>query len=106
MIARIAGGQHGRITWGQLRGAGVDSDRIGRWAADGRLRRVHRGVYAVGHTAPSPQADLMAAVLACGEGAVASHHSAAQLFGILRSRPAKPIERGDQTAAELAQALG
>lgn len=89
MIAWIAGRQHGRITWEQLRAAGVDSDRIGRWAAEGRLRRVHRGVYAVGHTAPSAHADLMAAVLACGKGAIASHHSTAHLFGIMRPPPAK-----------------
>jgi hypothetical protein len=32
----------------------------------------------------------MAAVLACGEGARASHHSGGHLFGILRFRPIKP----------------
>ena len=89
-IAERAARQHGRITWRQLRAAGVDTDRIGRWSADGRLRRVHHGVYAVGHTAPSPHAELMAAVLACGEGARASHHSGGHLFGILRFRPIKP----------------
>lgn len=89
-IARIAGRQHGRVTWRQLRAAGVDTDRIGRWSADGRLRRVHHGVYAVGHTAPSPHAELMAAVLACGEGARASHHSGGHLVGILRFRPIEP----------------
>ena len=89
-VAERAARQHGRITWRQLRAAGVDTDRIGRWSADGRLRRVHHGVYAVGHTAPSPHAELMAAVLACGEGARASHHSGGHLFGILRFRPIKP----------------
>jgi len=89
-IAGIAARRHGRITWQQLRAAGVDGDRIKRWTVDGRLRRVHRGVYAVGHTAPSQHAELMAAVLACGEGARASHHSAAHLLGILRTGPAKP----------------
>lgn len=89
-IADIADDQHGRVTHEQLAANGVDSSRIRRWLADGRLRRVHTGVYAVGHTAPSLRADLMAAVLACGQGAVASHHSAGHLLGILRDRPLGP----------------
>jgi len=53
----------------------------------GRLHRLHRGVYAVGHRAPSLPARFMAAVLACGEGAVLSHSSAAVLWKLL-----KPLE--------------
>jgi len=49
----IARHQHGRITRRQLLHAGADAKRIDRWLADGRLRRVHQGVYAVGHVAPS-----------------------------------------------------
>ena len=89
-IARIAAGQHGRVAHRQLVEAGVDRDRIKRWTADGRLRRVHRGVYAVGHRAPSAHADLMAAVLAGGPGAVASHRSAAHLLGLRRSPAPRP----------------
>jgi len=88
--ARIAAGQHGRVSRRQLVDAGIDRGRIQRWLADGRLSAVHRGVYAVGHAAPSPRADLMAAVLACGEGALASHASAAHLFGIIRDPPPEP----------------
>ncbi len=58
--------------------------------ADGRLRQIHRGVYAVGHEAPSWRADLMAAVLACGDGARASHWSAGYLLRVLRERPRRP----------------
>jgi very-short-patch-repair endonuclease len=50
----------------------------------GRLHRLHRGVYAVGHAAPSLHRGFMAAVLACGEGAVLSHGSAAVLWGFLK----------------------
>jgi very-short-patch-repair endonuclease len=46
----------------------------------GRLIRKHRGVYAVGHTAPAPLADETAALLACGEHAVLSHQTAARLW--------------------------
>jgi very-short-patch-repair endonuclease len=50
--------------------------------AAGRLHVIHRGVYAVGHTRLSQEARWLAAVLACGEGAVLSHRSAGALWGI------------------------
>jgi hypothetical protein len=40
--------------------------------------------------APSPQADLMAAVLACGPRAIASHRSCGHALGILRTKPSRP----------------
>ncbi len=89
-VARKAGRQYGRISHAQLLAAGVDRDRIKRWRADGRLRPVHRQVYAVGHTATFPLADLMAAVLACGEGAKASHRSVLHARGVVREAPPKP----------------
>ncbi len=67
--------------------AGVDPNRIRRWLADGRLRRLHRGVFAVGHSAPSVDGEYMAAVLACGQGAVLSHRAAAYKLGLLRGAP-------------------
>jgi hypothetical protein len=90
LVARIAAGQHGRVSRRQLLAAGVDRSRIERWLADGRLRRIHRGVYAVGHAAPSLRGDYMAAVLACGEAAVLSHAAAGYLLRLLRS-PAPPV---------------
>ncbi len=86
-LMRIAERQHGRVAWGQLVAAGIDGEQIKRWAADARLRRVHHGVYAVGHLAPSLHGDLMAAVLACGDGAAVSHRSAAHLLGVVRAVP-------------------
>jgi hypothetical protein len=88
--ARIADGQHGRVARGQLLAAGVDRNRIARWLADGRLRKVHNGVYAVGHAASSTRADYMAAVLACGEGAVLSHRAAAHLMRLLPGKAPPP----------------
>jgi hypothetical protein len=87
---RIARSQHGRITRVQLLAAGVDGKRIDRWAADGRLRVVHLGVYAVGHEAPSTDGDYMAAVLACGEGAVLSHRAAAHQLRLVPGSPPRP----------------
>jgi very-short-patch-repair endonuclease len=83
-IAEIAGRQHGVITVGQLAACGVGRASVTRRIRAGRLHRLHRGVYAVGHAAPSLHRDLMAAVLACGEGAALSHGSAAVLWGFLK----------------------
>jgi hypothetical protein len=90
LVAGMAADRHGRVTREQLLAAGVDRSRITRWIADGSLRRVHHGVYAVGHLAPSLHSDLMAAVLACGAGAVLSYRSAGHLLGVIRNRPPKP----------------
>ncbi|MGH2897275.1 MAG: hypothetical protein ACRDMZ_01265 [Solirubrobacteraceae bacterium] len=88
--ARIASRQHGRISHAQLLAAGVGRDRIKRWRRDGLLHPVHVGVYALGNAAPSRRADLMAAVLASGRGAVISHESAAHALGLLARGPSLP----------------
>lgn len=71
---------------------GIDRNRITRWIADGRLRPVHHGVYAVGHRAPSVLGDYMAAVLASGHGAVLSHLPVAYLMRTIASGPPPPPE--------------
>jgi predicted transcriptional regulator of viral defense system len=81
-IATIASRQHGVITTQQLLRAGLTPTVIRGWLRAGRLHRVHRGVYAVGHPGLSREGRWMAAVLACGEGAVLSHRSAAALWGL------------------------
>jgi very-short-patch-repair endonuclease len=85
-IARLAARQHGVICVQHLYGLGVPASSIKRRVAAGRLHRIHRGVYAVGHTGLSNEGRWMAAVLACGEGAVLSHSSAGELWGIVRAR--------------------
>jgi hypothetical protein len=90
IVVRKARAQHGRVGWSQLVAEGVDRHAIQRWLEDGRLQRVHDGIYAVGHTAPSADADLMAAVLACEDGAKASHESTRYLLGLVTTPPAEP----------------
>jgi very-short-patch-repair endonuclease len=51
----------------------------------GRLLRLHRGVYAVGHAQLRPEGRWLAAVLAAGPGAALSRRSAAALHGIRES---------------------
>jgi very-short-patch-repair endonuclease len=82
-VAAIASRQHGVATFTQLTQAGVSRSGIYRRLAAGRLHRVHRGVYAVGHRGLSRQGSWMAAVLACGAGAMLSHRSAAELWELL-----------------------
>lgn len=82
-IAGICSRQHGVISVQQLYALGLSSSAISDRTAAGRLHRVHRGVYAVGHFNIGNEGRWMAAVLACGEGAVLSHRCAAGLWGML-----------------------
>lgn len=79
-VLALAVRQHRQITHAQLLAAGLTARRIESWAASGRLRAVHHGVYALG---PPPMTDherWMAAVLATG--GVLSDRSAAALWAI------------------------
>jgi very-short-patch-repair endonuclease len=80
----VAAGQHGHITRAQLLALGLSVEAIKYRVRTGELARVHAGVYAVGYLRVEPVARAMAAVLACGEGAVLSHDSAAALWGLRR----------------------
>lgn len=79
-VARIAEAQHGVVHLRDLRAAGLGDGAILSRARAGRLHRVHRGVYAVGHRRLSQDGRWSAAVLALGDGAALSHVSAAALW--------------------------
>ena len=78
------------VTRAQLLDAGVTPDEIKWRVRRGDLIRVHRGVYRVGHRAPSTEASYLAAVLACGEGAVLSGLAAAHLLGLVKGAAPAP----------------
>jgi very-short-patch-repair endonuclease len=61
---------------------GFSEEAIRHRLANGRLYSIRRGVYAVGRPTLTPHGRWMAAVLACGNGAVLSHSSAAALWRI------------------------
>jgi hypothetical protein len=82
-IAALAARQHGIVTTAQLAGAGIGRRAIARRAERGWLIPRFRGVYQVGPVA-ARFAPEMAAVLACGDGAALSHHSAAAIWGFGR----------------------
>ncbi|MDX6677793.1 MAG: hypothetical protein QOE31_1845 [Solirubrobacteraceae bacterium] len=80
-VARLAAERDGVLSIGQLRSCGVDDDAVAVRVRDGRLHRLYRGVYAVGHPGITLRGRFRAAVLACGEAAVLSHFAAAAFWG-------------------------
>jgi very-short-patch-repair endonuclease len=84
VVGEIAEKQHGVVSIRQLRAAGLGDEAARARVSSGRLYRLRRGVYAVGHRPVSRRGFWMAAVLACGEGALLSHRSAAELWELLR----------------------
>lgn len=82
-IAELARRQHGVVTSKQLLETGLSRNAVLERRRAGRLHSLHRGVYAVGHVAPSAERRWMAAVLALGVNAALSHRSAAELWGLL-----------------------
>jgi hypothetical protein len=89
-IAAIAARQHGVVSIRQLREAGLSDEAVRERAGSGRLHRLHRGVYAVGHRALTFEGRALAAVLALGDGCL-SHRSAAVLWRMLPAGPG-PID--------------
>jgi predicted transcriptional regulator of viral defense system len=88
-IGQIARRQGGVVSRGQLRYADIPSATVARCIARGYLTRLLPRVYAVGHTAPSRESDLWAAVLYAGPGAMLSHASAAHKRGLIIYAPSE-----------------
>jgi hypothetical protein len=76
-VSELADLQHGVVAIGQLRALGLSDSAVHKRAATRQLLRIHRGVYAVGRRGLSPDGHRMAAVMACGSGALLSHRAAA-----------------------------
>jgi len=85
----LAGTQHWVIAFAQLVALGYSSSAIGRLVQAGRLHRLHQGVYAVGNPAVPVAGRRLAAVLACGEGALLSRAAAAAHHGLRQSEAAR-----------------
>lgn len=94
MIARLAGTAHGVVTRRQLLDVGITPAEIAHRLRTGALLREHPAVFRVGHRAPSLEARYLAAVLACGNGAVLSGRAAAHLYGLMKG----PVPPPDVTA--------
>ena len=81
-IAALAAAQHGVVSRALL-ALGLGERAIDRRVALGRLHRLHRGVYAVGHPSVTQSGRWMAAALAGGPGAAISHRTAGACHRIL-----------------------
>jgi hypothetical protein len=79
LIAELAERQHGVASLTQLQALALTDSAVRKRVTAGRLRRIHRGVYAVGHGRLTAEGPVMAAVLACGTGALAGHRTAGGL---------------------------
>jgi hypothetical protein len=84
-IAALAARQHGVVARGQLLGLGIDDNAIAYRIRTSRLHRLHRGVFAVGHSVVGIRGRWMAATLACGPDAALSHAAAGALWELRRS---------------------
>ena len=107
LVARLAARQHGVVGVEQLMAAGLDDAAVWRRVQAERLHRVHRGVYAVGHARLTREGRWLAAVLACGAGAVLSHISVAALWGLRPTAAARidvtvPRERRPRSTRAIA----
>jgi very-short-patch-repair endonuclease len=78
----FARNQHGVVSRDQLLAIGYKRHAIDHRIRTGRLYPLHRAIYAVGRPHVTEHGHWMAAVLACGNGAIISHSSAAALWRI------------------------
>ena len=76
-VARLADGQHRVVTTRQLAACGIVGPMVTARVRRGQLHPKHRGVWAVGCPTLTQTGSFMAAVLACGAGAVLSDYAAA-----------------------------
>jgi very-short-patch-repair endonuclease len=81
-LAELAASGHGVVSLPQLLRLGLTRQAVAQRARAGRLHRVHRGVYAVGHRRLTREGHWIAAVLAYGQDALLSHLSALALHGL------------------------
>ena len=82
-VAELAAAQHGVVAIDELYACGLSRKAVSHRSRTGHLHRLHHGIYAVGHANPPLPGRWLAAVKACGEGAVLSHFSAAALWEIV-----------------------
>lgn len=89
-LDRLAQLQHGVLAASQTRRGGLNPASVKSRLRSGRWQQLHRGVYATFTGEPGREALLWAAVLRAGPGALLSHYTAAELFG-LADVPTSPI---------------
>lgn len=89
-MSGIASRTQGVVARRDLLEAGITRDEIAWRLQTGALLEEHPGIYRVGHRAPSVEATYMAAVLACGPGALIAGRAAAYLWRLIKAAPPRP----------------
>jgi Transcriptional regulator, AbiEi antitoxin len=89
-LRNLARYQNGVISRSQALRAGLSAGMIKHRISSHRWRQIHRGVYATFTGIPGRSAQLWAAILSAGPGAVLSHETAAELHR-LTDKPADLI---------------
>jgi very-short-patch-repair endonuclease len=84
-MAELARRQHGIVDDADLAGLGFGRGAIQHQLRLARLHRLYPGVYAVGHTRLTLEALWLAAVRACGDGALLSHRTGATSWDVMRA---------------------
>jgi hypothetical protein len=87
VIEQLASRSHGVVTRRELLEAGITRAEIESRLRKGGLLREYRGVFRVGHRAPSVEARYLTAVCAAGAGALLAGRAAAYLYGLIKGSP-------------------
>ncbi|MCW2920181.1 MAG: hypothetical protein JWL76_55 [Thermoleophilia bacterium] len=90
-IAELATSQDGVASRAQLRTLGLSDHAIAERIRSGRLHRMHPGIYAIGHAAPSRRGRMKAALLACGAGSAICRRTALEVWDAWRTTD-RPID--------------
>jgi very-short-patch-repair endonuclease len=97
--------QEGVVTRQQATAAGLSDGYIKARLRSGRWQRLHQGVYATFAGSVPRSTLLWAALLACGDGAVLSHHTAAELTGLV-DEPAPSVHVSIPSARRIRRVPG
>jgi len=86
-LTQLAEQQWGVLGRKQVEGLGVGPAAISRWVREGRLQRIHSGVYVLGHRVLTVEGRLFAALMHAAPRAALSHTTAAWWRGLLTAKP-------------------
>jgi very-short-patch-repair endonuclease len=89
-LAALAHDAYGNVTREEALAVGVTDGQIRSRLRKGSLHLEYPGVYRVGHRAPSLEASYMAAVKACGKGALLCGRAAACLLAVVTGAAPPP----------------
>src|SRR5918995_1237628 len=92
LVAELAARQHGVVTTDQLRARGVSRSAVPRRLDAGRLHRIHRGVYAVGHRRLTFEGRRMERGMVIHRSTTLSTEQVTRRRGIPLTQPARTLQ--------------